>query len=73
MKWISVLDELPEWYEPVLTCFCGSGSIGVITIRTLVDDGWVNEAGILCPKINVTHWMPLPDYPKDDTQPVRMK
>ena len=61
-----MLDELPEYYDPVLTMFYRGGSMSAITIRALADDGWINEVGILCPKINVTHWMPLPEPPKEE-------
>jgi hypothetical protein len=65
MEWISVIDLMPMMYDPVLTMFYRGGSMSAITIRALCSDGWMNEGGILCPKVNVTHWMPLPEPPKE--------
>lgn len=64
MEWISVHDRLPELEKEVLVYDSfGNMYIGLIT------DGWkglywVDEECINISDI-VTHWMPLPEPPKD--------
>lgn len=71
-EWISVKDRLPELNIEVL-CFNGSKRFGAYTLAELVTDslgemGWhvfglhEYDAGFGC----VTHWMPLPEPPKDE-------
>jgi hypothetical protein len=60
-KWISVKDRLPEEEKEVL-CYLGNalGKGIVVAFRRHGDwyfDGWK------CP--TVTHWMPLPEPPKE--------
>ena len=64
-RWISVEEMLPKRYEHVLvtTRFTDEGEpdfeIAYISLR-----GWVKEEGHLYGK--VTHWMPLPEPPKEE-------
>lgn len=63
-EWISVEDRLPEPMEWVL-CFC---STNVVHILRLDDYGHYWTAQSLCKhykKEYVTHWMPLPQPPKE--------
>ena len=72
-QWISVDDRLPEKNQKVLTFYKGTEwdnppqDITVFSFcRNLADDPkwWVvNE--ILSTKRNITHWMPLPEPPKE--------
>lgn len=60
MNWISVKDRLPEKKCSVLVATLNGIGIGVDTKQ----EGWiVGDEGFTCD--NVTHWMPLPDPPKD--------
>lgn len=61
-EWISVKDRLPEKkHEACLCCLdsCLFPGSQYIDIRVFYDDGkWANDM--------VTHWMPLPELPKED-------
>lgn len=70
MEWISVEDRLPEFYEWVLVAakfVAGPQWIATAYRNRLVNSGdwywwWLrypSEIG------EVTHWMPLPEPPKD--------
>lgn len=67
-NWISVDDRLPELLTQNLI-YCKTGEIKHIEIGyfTKIYEG--NEEFILLPfpniKLNVTHWMSLPDEPKE--------
>ena len=56
-KWIPVTERLPEMYEDVLAY----KSTGAVVISWLFSDGRWN-------KRDITHWMPLPEPPKDATE-----
>ena len=61
MEWISVKDRLPEKWEDVLICNCYS--------EVDTDMIWENPSGsfeFYFEGGNVTHWMPLPEPPKED-------
>ena len=74
-KWISVNDRLPECSEKygiskVVLCLDARGRAGFGIYqngeRQLYHEGWFTggEVGENCVKI--THWMPIPDPPKND-------
>lgn len=68
-EWISVTERLPEVDKYVLVCF-GSGYIAVACLfdidedltlwRAMTDDGWTCDCDA-----EPTHWMPLPEPPKE--------
>lgn len=63
-KWISVKDRLPEDYEKVLTCDA-KGNIHIF----FHFHQFVYPFGIDASDeryYEVTHWMPLPQPPKDE-------
>lgn len=61
-KWISVTERLPEKGKVVL-CHCRAS---IIETLCLEDDGhWLGYSGIYM-KSFVTHWMPLPEPPKEE-------
>lgn len=66
MKWISVKDQLPAESEIVLV-FAGNSRFGkyFIDYIAIFDD----ENGLPIwfdpPSTGITHWMPLPEPPKD--------
>ena len=57
-EWISVNDRLPERYVNVLTC----------DIHGNIHENWLYKANPECWShgYNITHWMPLPQLPKED-------
>lgn len=57
MEWISVNDRLPQIGKPVLG-FESENRIGVWIINSREDYPIFSEF--------VTHWMPLPEPPKED-------
>jgi len=65
MNWISVKESLPEKTMPVLVLFRANGkycpyvSLFVCGGQNVTPE-WVGIDGRL-----VTHWMPIPEYPKD--------
>jgi len=62
IKWISVEDKLPEDDRDVLVYY-GNNRCGVEWINWVKGKcyGWCGEDNI----VSVTHWMPLPESPKD--------
>ena len=68
-EWISVRDKLPEDNKYVLAVFA-SGALVVACVfehdedavywRAQTDDGWESDMDF-----DPTHWMPLPEPPKD--------
>ena len=63
-QWIIVKDRLPKYENPVLAgnaelCFVNTAWYHVATRR------WELPSGIFC---EVTHWMPLPELPKGETE-----
>ena len=70
--WISVKDRLPE--SEVFVIVIVSGKYRNITFDKAIelaeyspDEGWILELFPECTNhMNVTHWMPLPEPPKED-------
>jgi len=66
MEWISVKDRLPEKGNPVSVVVehMGSVRVGLGYCEVYRDEfrQWEDVGGF---KINVTHWMPLPEPPKE--------
>ena len=63
-EWISVKDKMPEDGIRVLTY--ADNSAMFVASR---DDGWYVDTGeyyYSSPLTNITHWMPLPEPPKED-------
>lgn len=60
-EWISVNDRLPKTMELV---FVYRKGLDIVRIEYLMNDGeWFNDDIY---KASVTHWMPLPEPPKED-------
>lgn len=62
--WISVEDRLPERFEPVLVCREKNGSPYVEQGYKDVGEWW-KVYGTRTKQ--VTHWMPIPNPPKEET------
>lgn len=70
MDWISVKDALPEKLQKVLFFWAYDEVLKNISMGYLCDAGWdIYLPYVSCKLSNecieVTHWMPLPDYPED--------
>ena len=61
-KWIPVTERLPEAGERVL-CYCRANIYEVMKMRT--DGDWVYDTNHIYMRSFVTHWMPLPQPPKE--------
>lgn len=71
MKWVSVKDRLPELDEQCLCCYRfrneGMRFIGVLTYFAADNEPhWQHEKGVS--GLKVTHWMPLPELPKEESE-----
>jgi hypothetical protein len=62
MEWVNVKDRLPENDGRYLT-LCRSTYGGVLIRETLFNNkfGWIP----VIDNVKFSHWMPLPDKPKD--------
>lgn len=71
-RWIPVAERLPDHSENVLVCVTDSfGNVvpedAYLLAQYIAGDGWILE---MWPEIegpNVTHWMPLPELPKEES------
>lgn len=64
-KWISVKERLPEDYKDVLVIVRNNGALFTIIAYLTIGGIWVHKGfgrviGV------VTHWMPLPEPPKEE-------
>ena len=73
-QWISVDEDLPCQHEELLSkekegyteLVMAYTNIGVIFISMRkYNDGWKWETSNYFPKIIITHWMPIPELPKE--------
>lgn len=65
-NWISVDDEMPDGYLPVLAVN-QKGSIRICEYAFYEEEWWKMPS---CKPVvtTITHWMPLPKPPKADTE-----
>jgi hypothetical protein len=66
-RWIPVTERLPEKNGPYLCCWKASADEKMHIARIMVwraDTGWMNAWDEPMSKY-VTHWMPLPESPKE--------
>lgn len=57
-EWIKCSDHMPEEHKPFLVF-----SDGDIEVGSHCNNWWIDSNG--CKIQNVTHWMPLPEKPKE--------
>ena len=63
-EWISVEDRLPDTFEPVIVCRKkGKAERKVEQGHRELNDWWYVYG---TRTKNVTHWMPMPEPPKED-------
>lgn len=70
-RWISVEERLPEDIdEEVLVCTedYGINVLGFVTVATYGSGGWLECWERKTYLTDVTHWMPLPTPPKEETE-----
>lgn len=71
-KWISVDERLPEVSDLVLVIANGKPKENVELINACLiasfwgDEGWIADGFDGWDKLKVTHWMPLPESPKEE-------
>ena len=66
MEWISVKDRLPDSPQQDVWAFTTNNEMFVGFLDDENDEWW-HSHGIAVIVDKVTHWMPLPDPPKDPT------
>lgn len=64
-RWIPVTERLPDAGKRVL-CYCRANIYEVMKMRT--DGDWVYDTNHVYMHSFVTHWMPLPQPPKEETK-----
>lgn len=64
-RWISVEERLPEWREDV-AIIIRDGDSNYLRIGWVRKTGEWMQAGLGNIEGKVTHWMPLPDAPKEE-------
>ena len=62
-KWIPVTERLPD-YDKAVLCHCRANIIETLCLEN--DGHWYGYSGRYM-KGFVTHWMPLPEPPKEET------
>jgi hypothetical protein len=70
-KWIPVTERLPgDIDEEVLVCTedYGVSGLGFVTVATYGVSGWLECWERKTYLTAVTHWMPLPEPPKEETE-----
>lgn len=65
-KWISVKERLPEYDRKVLVTDVRDGYISTGELMRHVEDYWYCEDEMRLPTSEITHWMYLPEPPKED-------
>lgn len=65
--WISVKDRLPAYYKDVLVIARNGGELLYMVAYLTIGGLWLRNAALRIRCI-VTHWMPLPEPPKEDEQ-----
>lgn len=61
MEWISVRDRLPEDQVEVLVATRSKNGVRNIDKGYLAIDHFIHRG-----RAEVTHWMPMPEFPKED-------
>ena len=70
-KWIPVTERLPDTGVDVLVKFPHNMAVASIDIGEWVvnsGDGWCTDINLAGGEKNPTHWMPLPEPPKEETE-----
>ena len=65
-RWIAVTERLPEKNNQWVLCLCVSGAIEVLKFDYTMWDWDAQYPGRCYMENYVTHWMPLPETPKEN-------
>ena len=67
-KWIPVTERLPDMHVEVLVCTeeYGETQLGFSMVAVFDGTGWLETWGRKTYLAAVTHWMPLPEPPKEE-------
>lgn len=73
-RWIPVTEQLPVPYIGEWLCYTKEGDILILpyevpgrAYKECMFYSFDDDDGYFCTKHNVTHWMPLPEPPKEET------
>lgn len=69
-EWISVKDRLPPHQGEKVLVSNGHGYVTILALWKKEDGNkwtWLDEQGHFKHTNDITHWMPLPEPPKEDT------
>lgn len=64
MRWIPVTEQLPEAFAPVIVCRDGAPGERIVEQGHKDVGDWWKVYGTRTKR--VTHWMPLPEAPKEE-------
>ena len=65
-RWIPVTERLTECEGERVLCYCRANIYEVMKMRT--DGDWVYDTNHIYMHSFVTHWMPLPQPPKEEAE-----
>lgn len=65
-KWIPVEERLPQEFVSVLVCIPSENPLPTVKEAYLANGAWATKMAIFFME-EVTHWMPLPERPKEET------
>lgn len=63
--WISVEERLPDEFVSVLICVPREAPLSEVREAYLANGWWASKTAIFQAK-DVTHWMPMPEAPKEE-------
>lgn len=63
-QWISVSERLPEEFVSVLVCIPSENPLPTVKEAYLANGAWATKMAIFFME-EVTHWMPMPEPPKE--------
>ena len=63
VRWIPVEERLPKLFQPVIVCRNGKDGKPMVEAGSMDHNGWWKVYGTRTK--TVTHWMPLPEPPKE--------
>ena len=63
-KWISVTERLPGEFISVLVCIPSEAPLPMVKEAYLANGWWATKMAIFKQE-DITHWMPLPEAPKE--------
>ena len=65
-RWIPVTERMPQQFVSVLACIPCEHPLPMVKEAYFANGCWATRMAIFSDK-DVSHWMPLPEPPKEDT------